>query len=180
MKSLLNVGGGGISALGRLVADTSDWKETHYDLSTERADIVGSIFDIPDRFALLSYDGVVASHVIEHLPNERIIEALRALMHPLHNGGFVAVFVPDMESVAEAIVSTGSLRTEMYKMQSGEPVRAIDMVYGYTLWTENDPLMAHKTGFTTNDLAAAILQAGGKIERIQRMRESFEVMAVFK
>lgn len=52
-------------------------------------------------FADAVYDGIYCSHVLEHLPRQRVIGVLREFRRALRPDGILRVVVPDLEVIAE-------------------------------------------------------------------------------
>ena len=108
-----------------------------------------------------SVDLVYASHVLEHLPTARVPAVLLEWRRVLREGGRILIAVPDLERIAQLLVSRSGWFTPPNQPWIG-------VVYG----GQKDELDFHKTGFTALWLAALLDEAGfGSIERIERFTE---------
>ncbi len=106
-------------------------------------------------------DLVYASHVLEHLPTARVPEVLREWRRVLVDGGRLLVAVPDLERIAQLLVSRSGWFTPPHQPWVG-------VVYG----GQKDELDFHKTGFTAPWLTALLNDAGfGSTERVERFSE---------
>lgn len=118
-----------------------------------------------------AFDAVYCSHMLEHLYPHEVVKALREFRRVLAaSKGYAIIFVPDLEGVT---ISDGIL----YQSPSG-PVRAIDMFYGGLGLIQGHPYMAHHIGFTSETLEAVILTAGFAKATMNRLRDSYNLMAV--
>lgn len=86
----LNVGCGPVIARGWVNVDAQQWGQP----------IVGDVFALP--FAERSFDGAVANHVLQMIPQHRVLDALVELRRVLRVGGVLRVLVPDLlDAVAQ-------------------------------------------------------------------------------
>jgi O-antigen chain-terminating methyltransferase len=65
-------------------------------LAVEAADLLAYLPALPDE----SLDGIFCAHVVEHLPPERLPEAIAAAARKLKPGGVLAIETPNPESLA--------------------------------------------------------------------------------
>ncbi|HVX66454.1 MAG TPA: class I SAM-dependent methyltransferase [Bryobacteraceae bacterium] len=65
-------------------------------LEVETADLLAYLPTLPEG----SLDGIFCAHVVEHLPPERLPEAIRAAARALAPGGILAIETPNPESLA--------------------------------------------------------------------------------
>ncbi len=66
------------------------------ELEVEAADLLEYLPSLPDE----SLDGIFCSHVVEHLPPERLLEVVRVAAKKLKAGGVLAIETPNPESLA--------------------------------------------------------------------------------
>jgi predicted SAM-dependent methyltransferase len=126
------------------------------------------------------FDAVVCSHMLEHLPVTKVVKMLQMLREPLKPNGTVTVLVPDIMFAAKAIVNSGTTGAVLYKTAQGHRITALDMMYGWNAVTDGRESMRHKTAFTVNDLAAAAVAAGVKIDLLRNVEETQEVMLRYR
>jgi len=160
-KKLLNAGCGPGPGhrLGRML-EAGAWEEVRLDIDPEvKPDLVGSISDLETFFPEASFDGILCSHVLEHLFAHEVYPALLQFRKVLKPGGFALVMCPDLESVARHLIEHG-LAGVAYNSAVG-PIRALDMIYGHSPSIEGGRhYMAHRTGFTAERLGNLLLSAG--------------------
>jgi ubiquinone/menaquinone biosynthesis C-methylase UbiE len=139
-------------------------------------DIVGTMTDmsaVPDA----SVDALFSSHNIEHLYPFEVPQALVEFRRVLKPDGFAVITCPDLRSVA-ALVAEDRLSEPAYASEAG-PISAHDMIFGHRADLERGNLfMAHRTGFTSRTLEAALREAGfAKVVMLQRPR-AFDLWAL--
>ena len=160
MKTLLHVGCGpaNMANLPSFFHD-GQWEELRYDIDESVSpDIVGTLQDmslIDDG----SVDAIFSSHNIEHVWAFEVNGVLSEFLRVLKPEGFAIVLCPDIMSVAQA-VTQGALTNPLYHSPAG-PISAIDIIYGHQKAIEHgNHFMAHKTAFTAETLAEALLTVG--------------------
>jgi SAM-dependent methyltransferase len=160
-RLLLNVGCGPQGGQERLPAffRGPDWREVRLDIDPAvRPDVVASITDL----ACLrpgSVDAIWSSHNLEHLYDHEVGRALTEFLRVLTPEGFVYLQAPDLEAVAQLIV-TGGLEAVAYDSPAG-PIGPLDMLYGHRASVAaGHSHMAHRTGFTPRSLERALERAG--------------------
>jgi ubiquinone/menaquinone biosynthesis C-methylase UbiE len=154
MKTVLNVGAG----VCPIHPQYAGWKEIRLDIDKDvRPDIVG---DIRDMYQVLSesVDSVYSNHNLEHLISQHVPLALAEFYRVLKPGGLVCIGVPNLQEIAIE-VSQGNLEGVLYESPAG-PIAAIDCIYGYRKFIKDNPLQAHKTGFTPATLEREMKKAG--------------------
>lgn len=114
-----------------------------------KPDIVASITDMG---VIGHFDAVYCSHALEHLYAHDVPKALAEFYRVLRPGGYVLLFVPDLEDVRPT-------EDVLYNAACG-PVTGLDLYYGHHKLTAQNPHMAHHCGFTSATLARALEDAG--------------------
>ena len=162
-SSLLHVGCGG----GPLPELFREFDETRLDINPAcNPDIVASMLDMGDIGA---FDVLLCQHAIEHLYPYQIGKALNEFKRVLNDGGYAVVLVPDLEDVSptdEVILET----------EAG-PVTGADMYFGLQHALEENPFMAHHTGFVQSTLHKAMIEAGFKAVEVKRIGQ-YNLMGV--
>jgi SAM-dependent methyltransferase len=120
-KRVLNAGCGAYATTALHAAFRNPaWTETRLDLDEGvRPDILGSVTDlkqIPDG----AFDAVWCSHSLEHLYRHDVVKALAEFQRVLKPDGFTLITSPDLESIAELVVS-GRLEEVAYKSPARRP-----------------------------------------------------------
>lgn len=141
--------------------------ETRLDISPEcKPDIVASMADLGD---IGPFDVVFSSHSLEHLWPHDAQKSLNEAHRVLKPGGYVAIFVPDLEGVEPT--------NEVIAYGSAGGVTGRDLIYGMASLIEQSEWMAHKTGFTAETMREAMQEAG--FSRIETKRlENYQLFAV--
>ncbi len=174
-KTLLHVGCGGYNP-NALPQDFrgDEWIEIRLDIDPNvQPDIIGTITDlsgVPDN----SVDAVYSSHNLEHIYNFEVSIALTEFKRVLKDGGFVMFVVPDMQTAAEWVMRGEMEDSPLYQSPAG-PVPALWMFYGMGTTYPGMPYMAHKTGFTTENLGKHLGEAG--FNNLKLIRRSFDIIA---
>lgn len=133
--------------------------ETRLDISPDHApDIVASMTDMGD---IGGFDAVYCSHALEHLVPHEADQALREFRRVLKPGGVAIILVPDLEGVS----ATDEV---LFEAPCG-PVAGLDLIYGLRTLLHVMPHMAHRTGFVSETMMAAIERAGMTVASIQRL-----------
>jgi SAM-dependent methyltransferase len=135
------------------------WHEVRFDIDPAvQPDIVG---DITNMYYVAdgSMDAIWSSHNLEHLNSFQVPVALAEFRRVLKRDGFVLITVPDLRAVARHIVA-GKLNTPLYESAAG-PISALDVIFGHQKSIEyGNHFMAHRTGFSADNLGQALLNAG--------------------
>jgi hypothetical protein len=148
--------------------DTPEWRELRLDIDPGvTPDVVGSMTDmaaVPDA----CMDGLYSSHNIEHLYPFEVPIALAEFVRVLRPEGFAVITCPDLRSIAGLVVQD-KLVEPAYTSSAG-PISPLDMIYGHQAdLAEGNLFMAHRTGFTSRTLEAALRAAGfAKVVLMQR------------
>jgi len=114
-------------------------------------DIVASMCDmsaIPDE----SFEAAYTAHTLEHVYPHEVRSCLWDFHRLLKPGGVLMVVVPNLENVK-------ATEDVLYQSSSG-PVSGLDMIYGMAGMVAKNPYMAHKCGFVSDTLRAAIESVG--------------------
>ena len=176
--SVLHVGCG---AYGReklpQVFRHAGWREIRLDIDPDVApDFVASITDmkvISDGVI----DAVYSSHNIEHLYPHEVAQALKEMLRVLKPNGFALIKLPDLQEVARH-VAEGKLEDPLFVSPMG-PIAPLDILFGHRpSLASGNTFMAHRTGFTSGTLAAALIKAGFAAVVVQRDSTAFAVAAV--
>lgn len=159
-KRVLNAGCGPHEP-GRLHSAfrNADWTEVRLDIDKEvKPDILGTITDL-GAIRNAMFDAVWCSHNLEHLHTPDVPKALAEFHRILKPDGFVLISTPDLEAVAELVV-TGRLDDTAYVSSAG-PITALDMLFGLgASIAQGNYYMAHNTGFTAERLGRVLIDAG--------------------
>jgi SAM-dependent methyltransferase len=134
---------------------STEWLEVRLDINEAcNPDIVTSITSMaPVEDGSVS--AIFSSHNLEHLHPHEVPVALQEFHRTLDGDGFVLITLPDLQSVAE-LVAQDKLEDTAYMSPAG-PIAPIDILYGHRASiSEGNLYMAHRTGFTTKTLSAAL------------------------
>lgn len=152
-KVLLNLGSGRthLTELGCLeTLPVGDWQEVRVDLDEDaEPDVVADLRSLPfeDDYA----DAAISLGVLEHFEEPALPSVFGEIARVLKPGGVVKLVVPDMQAIC-AVIAEGRLTDVLFESSAG-PVRALDIVYGYSPMLAEHPLWGHRTGFTAATLA---------------------------
>lgn len=103
--------------------------------AAQGVDFVGDISDL-SQFEDQTFDHIYASHVLEHVPQGKMLATLAGIFRVLRAGGQLMVSVPDLEILSHLIISpTASDDTKFHamRMMFGGQVDAHD--FHYFGWT---------------------------------------------
>ena len=121
--------------------------------------IVGDIRDLGD---IGRFDVVYCSHAIEHLSWSDVDRALREFRRVLLPGGFLVVFVPDLEGVRPT--------EEVLYVSPAGPICGLDMYWGHRGRVDaGDTAMMHRTGFVAETLEHKLRAAGFETVVVKRI-----------
>lgn len=153
------------------------WREIRLDIDPDvTPDFVASITDmkvISDGVV----DAVYSSHNIEHLYPHEVSLALKEMHRVLKPDGFTLIKLPDLQEVARH-VAEGRLDDPLYVSPMG-PIAPLDILFGHrSSLASGNAFMAHRTGFTSGTLAAALIKAGFATVMVQRDATAFALAAV--
>jgi SAM-dependent methyltransferase len=177
IKQVLNAGCGPY-APERLhgVFRNSDWTEVRYDIDQlVEPDIVGSIVAL-EGIGNATFDAIWCSHNLEHLHTHDVPRALAEFRRVLKPDGFALIATPDLESIAELVVS-GRVEAVAYQSPAG-PITALDMLYGLSASIRRGNFfMAHNTGFTADRLGRLLIDCGFT-EALTKRQPGFDLWAL--
>lgn len=121
------------------------FKEVRMDIDPScNPDIVASLTDMGE---IGQFDAIYGSHVLEHFTSGDVKKVVSECYRVLKPGGFVVMVVPNLENVRPT-------RDVVYESEAG-PITGLDMFYGKESFVDENPFMAHKTGFIPETLAQA-------------------------
>ncbi|BAQ64696.1 class I SAM-dependent methyltransferase [Geminocystis sp. NIES-3709] len=153
---------------------SEEWLEIRLDIDPNvTPDIIGTITDL-SALSDNSVDAVFSSHNLEHIYNFEVPIALAEFKRVLKPKGFVMFVVPDMQTAAEWVVRGEMEDTPLYQSPGGN-VPALWMFYGMGTTYPGMPYMAHKTGFTVQNLEKKLQEAG--FTNLELIRHSFDIVA---
>jgi predicted SAM-dependent methyltransferase len=153
-----------------------NWCEIRVDIDpATQPDIVASITDLSCILSN-SVDCVWSSHNLEHLYSHEVETALREFLRVLKPSGFMYLKVPDLELVAQIVVSEG-LDNVAYDSPAG-PITPLDMIYGHgASIAAGNFHMAHRTGFTPK-LLMRLLRSAGIGYGVLKRKDALELSAL--
>lgn len=157
---VLNVGAGApISGKLHPGFRSAPWTETRLDIDPAVApDVVGNATDL-SPFTDGLFDAIWSSHTIEHLSAHEVPVSLQEFLRVLKPTGFVLITCPDLSQIARALIDQGP-EFVAYQSPAG-PIAPIDMLFGHRRSiAAGNSYMAHRTGFTPELIAAALLDVG--------------------
>lgn len=144
-KRVLHVGCGG-SPLPAWFAGSI---ETRLDIDERHApDVVCDMREISVR----GFDVVFTNHALEHLYPQDVVPCLKGFKHALDDGGCAVVIVPDLHGIKPTF--------EMVYESPCGPITGHDMIYGHHKLIDENPYMAHHSGFVQQTLEQAFSEAG--------------------
>lgn len=144
--NLLHIGAGG--------GPLPDWahgvQETTLDIDPKHnPDILASMVELGQ---IGKYDFVYSCHCLEHVFPHEVKKSLKEMNRVLIPGGTAIAIVPDLDGIKPN-------HDVIYESPAG-PVCGMDIIYGMAKLIEDNPYMAHKTGFTMESLKAEFKEAG--------------------
>lgn len=142
------------------------WNEIRFDIDPAvKPDIVGSVTDM-SMIMDASVDAIWSSHNLEHLHSFDVPRALAEFRRVLRPEGFAVICVPDLKSICMHVVN-GGLEKTLYVAAAG-PIAPMDMMFGHQASIQRgNHFMAHKTGFTSASMGAALVNAGFAEARVR-------------
>lgn len=176
VRHVLNVGGN--SREIPLPPQYAGWEQVLLDIDPRRdPDLVcdaRELAKLPPRL----YHAVYCSHNLEHYHRHDVPKVLAGFTHVLKPGGFAHIRVPDMGELMRTVAAKAlDIDDFLYESAAG-PVTVLDVIYGYSAEIERsgNDFYAHKTGFTTKSLEAALLRSG--FRRVYTHSTQLEIVAV--
>jgi Uncharacterized protein conserved in bacteria len=168
LRTLLNAGSGA-STTRRLPECFREgpWREIRLDIDPAvKPDLLASVTSMK-AVGNASVDAVWSSHNLEHLESHEVRIALKEIYRVLKPGGFTLITLPDLAAICKLILE-GKARTTIYTSPAG-PITPLDMLFGHRASiARGNGYMAHRTGFTADDLLAHLIDAGFKDVRVTR------------
>ena len=134
------------------------WDEIRLDVDASvEPDLVTSMTDI-GGIADASVDAIWSSHNLEHLESHEVPLALREWRRVLRPAGIAFMTLPDLAQVAK-LVAEDAINKPIYESPAG-PIAPLDIMFGHRRSVEaGNRYMAHRTGFTTDHLGEALMDA---------------------
>lgn len=107
-------------------------------------DGIDRVFDITGRWDAQDgeFDLVVAFHILEHIPIEKVVDVLKEAKRVLRGAGLLIIEVPDFKGLCEEYLKGN--------------VGIIECVYGHDRYSGDQ----HRWGYTGPDLVALLHAAG--------------------
>jgi len=172
---VLNAGSGPPGS-SRLPEFFEQWRELRIDVDPDvLPDLVADITDL-SAIPTETVDAIWSAHCIEHLFLHQITQALSEFHRVLKPSGFACLIVPDLQTVANYIVSD-RLDETIYESASG-PVTAHDVLFGFgPAVAQGHIRMAHRCGFTPNSMVHHFHESRFA-EVVLRRRATLELAAV--
>jgi len=172
---VLHVGCGSKKA-GVLPEIYKDYKEVRLDIDEKvEPDFCCSIIDmnlVPSN----NYDSIFSCHNLEHLHPFDVVKAIQEFYRVLNDTGFVFIKVPDLQKIAELILSSPSGCMDVaYESEAGS-ITPLDMLYGYRPFTYTNKYMEHKCAFTDVTLASLLKELG--FNQVITRRNGFDVEVI--
>lgn len=144
--------------------------EVRLDIDPQmKPDVLASIVDLGD---VGEFDAVYCSHALEHLYPHDVPKALGEFLRVLRPGGYVLLFVPDLEDVKPD-------ETVLYVSPAG-PITGLDLFYGMAGLVATMPYMAHHCGFTSETMRRVLETAGYVDVSTKRLPSCHNLMAIGK
>lgn len=154
----------------------SGWSELRVDIDpAAEPDVIADLTDL-SAIPAGSVQGVWCSHCIEHLYLHQVPRALAEIRRILSAEGVVCILVPDLQTIASAIVAD-KLLDVLYESPAG-PITPHDVLFGFGRdIAKGRSAMAHRCGFTPSAMVACLRDAGFE-EFVVIRRSNFELAAV--
>ena len=175
---MLNVGGG--SKLIALPPHYAGWGQLMLDIDPNaQPDVLADAREL-DQLDPGLFDAVYCSHNLEHYYAHDVPRVLAGFAHVLKSEGFAEIRVPDLGAVARAMTEGGRDMEDVLYTSPAGPITVRDVLYGLgrAIQKTGVDFYAHKTGFTSRSLGAALRGAGfGAVYRLAPLA-AFEVRAV--
>ena len=160
-KRVLNTGSGPFNP-GKLhpAFRSTPWREVRLDIDARVSpDLVGSVTDMRSFAADATFDAIWSSHNVEHLHAHEVGPAFGEFRRVLRPDGFALITCPDLQVIA-GLIAEGRGETVVYTSPAG-PITPLDMLYGHAASIgAGNYFMSHNTGFTTDRIGRALLDAG--------------------
>lgn len=176
--AVLNVGGN--SKAIPIPPHYQGWQHLLLDIDATRdADIVCDAREL-GRFDAARFDAIYCSHNLEHYYRHDVPRVLAGFRHVLKPDGFAEIRVPDLEAVFRKVTDGAlGLEDELYVSPAGS-IAVIDVIYGWSKEIESSgqDFFAHKTGFTSNTLAATLQRAGFQEVWMAQALTAYELRAL--
>lgn len=109
-------------------------------------DIVASVTDIACESE--TFDMVYCSHVLEHVYPHEVHKVVSEFHRVLKPGGKAIIVVPDLEDAKAT--------EEVLYVSPAGPITGLDLMYGMRDMIEDNPYMAHHSGFVSDTLKQAL------------------------
>lgn len=161
-RRVLNVGGHSKDIA--LPAYFAGFEHVLLDIDAKHApDVVADARDLAATQAPGGYDAVYCSHNLEHYFRHDALKVLRGFAHVLKPHGFVAIRVPDIDSVVKTMIARNAdIDDVLYDQPQSGPITYRDVIYGHAGEIERSgrDWFAHKNGFTRRSLTRMLNSCG--------------------
>jgi Methyltransferase domain len=154
------------------------FRETRLDCDPQcKPDIVASIVAMP-MVETGSFAAVFCQHCLEHLFHHEVALALAEFNRVLEDGGICEVIVPDLQGIGGRLAADEA-EVPLYGNMVWGAISPLDMIFGHRASVARGNLhMAHRTGFTSSVLKAALCRAGFEKVLVERVGFDLKGQAV--
>lgn len=179
-KVVLHVGSGPrVKGVSRLIKtfNLQEWNEICLDIDpANKPDIIGTMLDMT-AVDTGSCDALYSSHSLEHVYPHEVSTVLKEFLRVLKPEGFAIITCPDLQEVCK-LVAEGKLCVPAYDSPAG-PITPLDILYGHIKSVAaGHHYMAHKCGFTMNDLREVLKTFGFNSVYCMQIPNRFELWAL--
>lgn len=135
-----------------------DWEQVRLDIDANvKPDVVASMLNMGE---IGKFNALYNSHTLEHIYPHEVEIALSEYKRVLCDDGFVMTYVPDLEGI--------SATDEVLFTSAVGDICGSDLIYGYRKYVRGNPYMAHHTGFVSETLKKAFIDAGFEAVNVER------------
>jgi hypothetical protein len=126
------------------------------------------------------FDAIYCSHNLEHYYKHEGRRVLAGFLHVLKADGFAEIRVPDIKELMRRCVDQDLDVDDILYYAPAGPITPCDVIYGWAQEIERSGIdfFAHKTGFSSKSLQAALEQAGFASVYLAENKERVEISAL--
>jgi SAM-dependent methyltransferase len=126
------------------------------------------------------FDAIYCSHNLEHYYRHDARKVLAGFVHVLKPDGFAEIRVPDMQAVFKSMTERGLDIDDVLYVSPAGPITVHDVIYGWGKEIESSGVdfYAHKQGYTTSTLTAALQASGFNVIYVMKDRDGLEIRAL--